>query len=817
VKIGPLEGGIRVRRSKKLVLTIAAISCSLILAVIPMVGQVSPAQAVNPPWTKYAGEVTLEVTPDNNEKYVMDAWVVRDGNTYRMWYTHIKTDLGITELVDSLVTSGFGDIIDDIGNMNPDDLVDHLAALDIDEIVDILDGTSTVIGYATSTNGVAWTVASSEALSGDSSALWDSVGTPCVIKDGDTYKMWYTRLKTDLTQADLEGILDDLDNASTVEEEADAIVTLLDSTRTVIGYAESDDNGESWRVQDNEVLPAGSDNAVDSVGDPCVILTDGAYEMWYTHGQTDLDQDDLVNTLDNFNIDAVMDILDVSATVIGYATSPDGVDWVVQEPEALPGSTGFWDSVANPSVLKTGGTYEMWYTNIITDLEEADIQSILDEVAGLDVPGLIDTFDPEDLDPFLEALSALDIDELKDLLSDTRTVVGYATSANGADWVEQDPESLKGSSNSLWSSIGAPSVIQYGRTYKMWYTKGISNLTLDDILSLLQAEDLTLGYAYYTPSPGGGTGGGVCGGGGGGGLVLEVIVDFESSYYSIDQDGRVKRIVDITSEDGALNLVTQKGTFVLDEEGEPLARLEFMVDETPPLPPPEANMVGLPYNFEPDGATFNPPITVTWSYDQSDVPLEVAEEDLVVAYYNEYAGEWVVSLSEVDTINNTITASVSHFTTFAIIAYAGIPPSPPVPAAFMTSSLSVSPSEVNIGKPVTISVLVRNIGEEAGGYAVDLSINGVVEATEAITLAGGASQAVTFTINKYEAGTYSVEVNGITSSFIVKAAPPLPEPTPQPTPEPPPESGWNWWLIGIIAAVAIAIPLVLRWRREGNS
>ena len=151
MKIGPLEGGIRVRRSKKLILTIATISCSLILAVIPMVGQVSPAQAVNPPWTKYAGGVTLEVTPDNNEKYVIDAWVVRDGSIYRMWYTHVKTDLGITELVDSLVTSGFGDIIDDIGNMNPDDLVDHLVALDIDEIVDVMGGTSTVIGYATST------------------------------------------------------------------------------------------------------------------------------------------------------------------------------------------------------------------------------------------------------------------------------------------------------------------------------------------------------------------------------------------------------------------------------------------------------------------------------------------------------------------------------------------------------------------------------------------------------------------------------------------------------------------------------------------
>jgi len=71
--------------------------------------------------------------------------------------------------------------------------------------MDVLDVTATVIGYATSTNGITWTVTSSEALSGDSSALWDSVGIPCVIKDGDTYKMWYTQGISYLTPEDLEG------------------------------------------------------------------------------------------------------------------------------------------------------------------------------------------------------------------------------------------------------------------------------------------------------------------------------------------------------------------------------------------------------------------------------------------------------------------------------------------------------------------------------------------------------------------------------------------------------------------------------------
>ncbi|GAI86393.1 unnamed protein product, partial [marine sediment metagenome] len=45
----------------------------------------------------------------------------------------------------------------------------------------------------------------------------------------------------------------------------------------------------------------------------------------------------------------------------------------------------------------------------------------------------------------------------------------------------------------------------------------------------------------------------------------------------------------------------------------------------------------------------------------------MAEEDLVLAYYDEAAGEWLELDCVVDTENNIITASVPHFTTFAII------------------------------------------------------------------------------------------------------------------------------------------------------
>ena len=78
-------------------------------------------------------------------------------------------------------------------------------------------------------------------------------------------------------------------------------------------------------------------------------------------------------------------------------------------------------------------------------------------------------------------------------------------------------------------------------------------------------------------------------------------------------------------------------------------------------------------------------------------------------------------------------------------------------------------------------------------------------ATRDVTLAGGASQKVTFITVKDVAGTYQVEVDGLTESFTVK--PPPPEP-PKPI---------NWWLIGGIIAgviiIGVTISLVVR-RRE---
>ncbi len=140
--------------------------------------------------------------------------------------------------------------------------------------------------------------------------------------------------------------------------------------------------------------------------------------------------------------------------------------------------------------------------------------------------------------------------------------------------------------------------------------------------------------------------------------------------FKTDYKGEVQKTVEATSEDGNLTITILEGTTALGEDGKRLRSLDVSVNENPPEPPEDSSVIGLAYNFEPTGATFNPPITFTWVYDPEDFPGGVA--DLVLAYYDEETSEWTELQCTVDPVNNTVTASVSHFTTFAIMGR--IPP-----------------------------------------------------------------------------------------------------------------------------------------------
>ena len=100
------------------------------------------------------------------------------------------------------------------------------------------------------------------------------------------------------------------------------------------------------------------------------------------------------------------------------------------------------------------------------------------------------------------------------------------------------------------------------------------------------------------------------------------------------------------------------------------------------------------------------------------------------------------------------------------------PAPPPGPAEFMVRGLTISPSTVYPGEPVTVRVEVVNVGESSGNYTVNLLINGTLEVSERVTLEAGESVPVTFTFSPTDTGVYVVEVDGLRGSFAAITPPP---------------------------------------------
>ena len=170
------------------------------------------------------------------------------------------------------------------------------------------------VGFATSKDGISWTMYPSAVLS-PTPGTWDAytVEIPMVIRENGGYKMWYSGSATGVSSLH-------------------------------IGYATSHD-GINWtKYSGNPLLGPGKATWEDESVYSCAVMSfPGGYQMWY--GGSDSS---------------------VSEVSIGYATSSDGIIWqrdTANNPVLKPGASGQWDALGGnvPRVLHKGGTYYLWY------------------------------------------------------------------------------------------------------------------------------------------------------------------------------------------------------------------------------------------------------------------------------------------------------------------------------------------------------------------------------------------------------------------------------------------------------------------------
>jgi len=248
--------------NKKTVIIAIGLLILISFAVLLLSPQTEALSATGVNWTKYSGNPLNLGTGQASRP-----WVIREGHTYKMWYTMLD------------------------------------AGEDAEKIC-----------FADSSDGINWATHGAVLIGGS----WDTcVLKPVVLHDGATYTMWY-------------------------------IGAPAGSPVGKVGYAISAD-GIHWAKRASPVLVPGGNGGWDdfTISNFAVLFNGTNYTMWYSA------EDGSAGT-----------------TRIGVATSTDGVSWTkysdnpVMEP--IPNS---WESghVWAGPVLKNGSQYVMWYTGQTRD------------------------------------------------------------------------------------------------------------------------------------------------------------------------------------------------------------------------------------------------------------------------------------------------------------------------------------------------------------------------------------------------------------------------------------------------------------------
>ena len=304
-------------------------------------------------WTKHEDNPILKrdtvITDLPNDFFaISDNWVLKDGETYKMWYTcagfnyptdefELNARICYCESEDGINWEKYEE--NPVLDIGYDDEWDSLGVETISVIIDqeapieyrykmwysglTGDGVRYDVGYAYSPDGLNWSKHPDPVLTVGTPSQWDNgfIEGPCVLKVEDEYKMWY---------AGLDNVFD----ASPTDGQVN------------IGFAHSTD-GINWEKHyENPILTVSSDGW-DSiyVQDPHVLLIEGEYHMWYGG----------VDRYDNYG------------QQVGYAHSNDGINWTksVENPILEHGEEDEWDAntASFPTViLDDDNVLKMWYT-----------------------------------------------------------------------------------------------------------------------------------------------------------------------------------------------------------------------------------------------------------------------------------------------------------------------------------------------------------------------------------------------------------------------------------------------------------------------
>jgi len=251
-------------------------------------------------------------------------------------------------------------------------------------------------------------------------------------------------------------------------------------------------------------------------------------------------------------------------------------------------------------------------------------------------------------------------------------------------------------------------------------------------------------------------------------ILWFTVTQYLPQYEAI---GQIVFLPSTSSSDGVCTISFSGNSTARDGSGNPITELTFNKEQASYSPPVGYFILGDIYNIGPDGIVFSPSVTFTMEYDATLIPKMVGERKLVIATWNETLSQWTILPNcMVNSFVNEISTSINHLSLFAVLA-----PLEPLPAFFVVSNLTITPSEINVGDAILVSVTVFNSGEVKGEYEVILKLNEKAIESRLVSLPGGSSEVITFVIIVGSPDDYTIDFNGLEGFFTVyDASLPLP-------------------------------------------
>ena len=179
--------------------------------------------------------------------------------------------------------------------------------------------------------------------------------------------------------------------------------------------------------------------------------------------------------------------------------------------------------------------------------------------------------------------------------------------------------------------------------------------------------------------------------GGGGGLIGSPPINVGT--IQVANNGFVLDDVEVQSTDMQTSLSIPQGTTAKDKNGNALRTVRIdPLSNVPPLPE-NNNIIGIPYEFSPSGATFNPAIEISFKYD--DIPDNTY---LTIVFWN--GSQWI-ELTDVVVKDGMVIGKTTHFTKFALISVPKPIITPTVVTATPTATVTTTPTVITTTPVVT--------------------------------------------------------------------------------------------------------------------